>query len=176
MSEFVITTPSADSNCTQSITTSIDDEYITLSDTEYGSQYITIPLDKWQELKDRVDKSLPKKRRLTREEVNEQIKADPETFKAMTFYGLDFFYAQYHSVKVQYYDFKYRLALVDHKPYSQKEEVIFDTADELKAELFKLKSVDVDHSFNVDFDDIFDSFMFGVNDIKQCYGIGGDDE
>ena len=56
MSEFVIKTPSADANCTQSITTSIDDEYITLSDTEYGSQYITIPLDKWQEIKDSVDK------------------------------------------------------------------------------------------------------------------------
>lgn len=58
MSEFVIQTPSEDSNCTQSITVSIDDEHITLSDTEYGSQYITIPLDKWQELKDAVDAKL----------------------------------------------------------------------------------------------------------------------
>ncbi len=46
MIEFIIKTPSADANCTQSITASIDDGYITLSDTEFGSQYITIPLDK----------------------------------------------------------------------------------------------------------------------------------
>ncbi|MGP5201824.1 hypothetical protein ACTXKB_03545 [Psychrobacter aquimaris] len=58
MSEFVIKTPSADSNCTQSITASIDDEYITLSDTEYGTQYITIPLDKWQELKESIDSKI----------------------------------------------------------------------------------------------------------------------
>ena len=58
MSDFVIKTPSEDSNCTQSITASVDDGYITLSDTEYGSQYITIPLDKWQELKDAVDTKL----------------------------------------------------------------------------------------------------------------------
>jgi len=58
MSEFVIQTPSEDSNCTQSITTSIDDEYITLSDTEYGCQYITIPLDKWQELKESIDSKI----------------------------------------------------------------------------------------------------------------------
>ena len=58
MSEFVIKTPSEDSNCTQSITTSIDDEYITLSDTEYGSQYITIPLDKWKELKESIDSKI----------------------------------------------------------------------------------------------------------------------
>ena len=58
MSEFVIKTPSADANCTQSITTSIDDEYITLSDTEYGFQYITIPLDKWQELRELIDSKI----------------------------------------------------------------------------------------------------------------------
>ena len=59
MSEFVIQTPSEYSNSTQSITASVDDEYITLSDTEYGSQYITIPLDKWQELKERIDSTVP---------------------------------------------------------------------------------------------------------------------
>lgn len=58
MSEFVIQTPSENTNCTQSITVSIDDEHITLSDTEYGCQYVTIPLDKWQELKDSVDAKL----------------------------------------------------------------------------------------------------------------------
>ena len=58
MSEFTIKTPSSNSNSTQSITASIDDEHITLSDTEYGCQYVTIPLDKWQELKDAVDAEL----------------------------------------------------------------------------------------------------------------------
>ena len=58
MSEFVIKTPSTDSNCTQSITASIDDEYITLSDAEYGFQYITIPLDKWQELRELIDSKI----------------------------------------------------------------------------------------------------------------------
>lgn len=129
----------------------------------------------WYAIKDAIDELVPIKRRLTDQEQIEKTKADPELFRAMTFYGLDFFYAQYHSVKVQYDDFKYIIVLVGHKPYSENE-MIFDTADELKAELFKLKSADVDHSFNVDFDDIFDSFMFGVNDIKQHYGIGGDDE
>ena len=151
---------------------------IVMSRSDLAMPPFSIDPKNWNEIKDAVDELLPVKRRLTREEEIEQIKANPEEFRAMTFYGLDFFYAKYHSVKVQYDDFKYRLALFAHKPYSQKEEVIFDTADELKAELFKLKSVDVDHSFNVDFDDIFDSFMFGVNDIKKCYGIGGggDDE
>lgn len=152
------------------IQATINGDYIELRDDTY--QYVSIPISEWQEMKDLIDANLPIKRRLTREEEIEQIKANPEEFRAMTFYGLDFFYAKYHSVKVQYTDFKYRLALFDHKPYSRKEEVIFDTADELKAEFFKLKSVDVDHSFNVDFDDVFDSFMFGVNDIKQCYDIG----
>ena len=58
MSEFIIKTPSSNSNSTQSITASIDDEHITLSDTEYGCQYVTIPLDKWQEIKDAVDAEL----------------------------------------------------------------------------------------------------------------------
>ena len=151
------------------IQATINGDNIELKDDTY--QYSSIPISRWQELKDAVDNQLPIKRRLTDKEEIEQIKANPEEFRAMTFYGLDFFYAKYHSVKVQYTDFKYRLALFAHKPYSQKKEVIFDTANELKAELFKLKSVDVDHSFNVDFDDIFDSFMFGVNDIKKCYGI-----
>ena len=60
INEFVIKTPSANSNCTQSITATIDSEYITLSDTEYGSQYITIPLDKWQELKELIDSKIQK--------------------------------------------------------------------------------------------------------------------
>lgn len=144
---------------------------VVLSRSDLAMPPFSIDPKDWKEIKDAVDELVPIKRRPTREEVNEQIKADPETFKAMTFYGLDSFYAKYHSVKVQYTDFKYRLALFVHKPYSKKEEVIFDTADELKAELFKLKLVDVDHSFNVDFDDVFDSFMFGVNDIKKCYDI-----
>ena len=55
MSDIVLKTPSADSNCTQSITIGIDDEHITLSDTDYGSQFITIPLDKWQEMKALID-------------------------------------------------------------------------------------------------------------------------
>ena len=58
MSEFTIKTPSSNSNSTQSITASIDDEHITLSDTEYGCQYVTIPLDKWQELKELIDSQL----------------------------------------------------------------------------------------------------------------------
>lgn len=55
MSDMTIKTPGENSNCTQSITVTIDDEHITLSDTEFGSQYITIPLDKWQELKELID-------------------------------------------------------------------------------------------------------------------------
>ena len=150
------------------IQATINGDNIELKDDTY--QYSSIPISRWQELKDAVDNQLPIKRRLTDKEEIEQIKANPEEFKAMTFYGLDFFYAKYHSVKVQYDDFKYRFVLVGRKPYLEKE-MFFDTADELRAELFKLKSVDVNHSFNVDFDDVFDSFMFGVNDIKKCYGI-----
>lgn len=60
MSEFTIKTPSENTNCTQSITVATDDEHITLSDTEYGSQYITIPLDKWQELKELIDSKIQK--------------------------------------------------------------------------------------------------------------------
>lgn len=75
MSEFVINTPSADSNCTQSITASVDDDgYITLSDTEYGCQYITIPLDKWQELKDTIDAEIHGKYHHLRELIK---KTDP---------------------------------------------------------------------------------------------------
>lgn len=67
MSEFTIKTPSADASCTQSITTSIDDGYITLSDTEYGSQYVSIPIDKWQDIKDAVDAKIHGKYHLLRE-------------------------------------------------------------------------------------------------------------
>ena len=58
--DIVISTPSENTNCTQSITVATDDEHIALSDTEYGSQYITIPLDKWQELKELIDSKIQK--------------------------------------------------------------------------------------------------------------------
>lgn len=78
MNEFVIKTPSADSNCNQSITVSIDDDHIILSDTEYGSQYITIPLDKWQEMKGAIDAVLSARK----SKLNKQdIPSNPNTGK-----------------------------------------------------------------------------------------------
>lgn len=171
MSEFVIQTPSEDSNCTQSITTSIDDEYITLSDTEYGSQYITIPLDKWQELKERIDANLPIKRRLTDQEQIEQIKADPELAERMISTGAEILYAKDRFCYMWWSQKGYKLTLVDNDPFN-KDEKLFDNADDFKVEFLKLSDRNANRDWNQDFDD----FMFGVNDIKKCYGIGGDDE
>jgi len=87
----------------------------------------------------------------------------------MTYTGLEINYAKDRVCHLSWDIKGYVLTLVDHNPFS-KDEKRFDTADELKTEFLKLSDRNTNRDWNQDFDD----FMLGVNDIKQCYGIGGD--
>ena len=139
---------------------------IVMSRSDLAMPPFSIDPKNWNEIKDAVDELLPIKRRLTREEEIEQIKADPELAKFMISTGLEIPYAKDRFCHLGWNQKGYVLTLVDFNPDS-RDEKRFDNADDCKTEFLKLKP----RNPNRDWEENFESFMFGVNDIKKCYDI-----
>ncbi|MGM8939560.1 hypothetical protein ACS8E2_12790 [Psychrobacter glaciei] len=144
---------------------------IVLSLSDLAMPPFSIDPKDWYAIKDAIDELVPIKRRPTREEEIEQIKADPELAERMISTGLEIPYAKDRMCYMWWTQKGYGLTLVDHEPYN-KDEKRFDNVDDFKTEFLKLKP----RNPNRDWEENFDSFMFGVNDIKKFYGIGGGDE
>lgn len=101
--------------------------------------------------------------------IREQVLADPEIAKQMIFFGVEAIYAQDKAYVLEYAERKYRLILKCFTTNNKRVQK-FGTADELKAEFFKLKPTNTNRDFDAD----FDGFMNGVKDTKEYWGI--DDE
>ena len=139
---------------------------VVLSRSDLAMTPFSIDPKDWNAIKDAIDELVPIKRRPTREEEIEKIKADPELAEFMIATGLEIPYAKDRFCHLGWNQKGYVLTLVDFNPDS-RDEKRFDNADNLKTEFLKLKA----RNPNRDWEGNFESFMTGVNNTKQFYGV-----